>query len=105
MGIPVTQGGITYFATNQAGDTSGLECSLSFGTARTYAIDCATGRGTWQIVPGGGFPASPTPAVIELADGTTVQGILFGPHVAGGTQLPRRRQFSYWYRSGLDVGR
>lgn len=119
VGSAVTQSGTTSFPTNEAASNSGNECSTSLGTARLYGVSCSTGGpsvyapvgGTptarSEIIPGGGFPPSPTPAVVTLTDKTTgekktVETVLSGSHVGGSKVVSTKRRITYWYREGLD---
>lgn len=105
VGSALTQAGMTYFPTNQAGDTSGLQCDTSLGIARAYAIDCRTGQFTINFIPGGGFPPSPAAPVIEIDEKTAAQRVLFGLHTFGESNISMTPRFSYLYRSALDAGR
>ncbi len=120
VGSAVTQSGTTYFPTNEAASNSGSECSTSLGTARLYGVSCSTGgpsvyapdssgqpTARFEAIAGGGFPPSPTIAVVKLTDQATsttktVATVLSGSHVASGKVVPTKRKFTYWYREGLD---
>ena len=120
VGSAVTQSGTTYFPTHEAASNAGGECNTSLGTARLYGISCATGgpsvyapdasgqaTSRYEVIPGGGFPPSPTTTVVRLTDSKTgetktVEAVLSGSHVGGGKQVATHRRFTYWYREGLD---
>jgi len=120
VGSPVTQSGTTYFPTNVAASNSGAQCSTSLGEARLYGISCSTGgpsvyaldsagkaTARFETIAGGGFPPSPTTAVVKLTDKTsgqtkTIETVLSGSHVSIGKVVPTQRKFTYWYREGLD---
>jgi len=112
-GGAVTTEGTTYFPTNKAADNTGSDCTNTLGTARMYGVSCVTGgvsvysNTRYEVVPGGGFPPSPILSVVKLTDPNTgksytVKVVSSGSHVASGQILTRGREFTYWYRDGLD---
>lgn len=112
-GGAVTTEGTTYFPTNKAADNTGSDCSNTLGTGRMYGVSCLNGGASvysntrYEVVPGGGFPPSPIISVVKLTDSETgdsytVKVVSSGSHVASGQILTRQREFTYWYREGLD---
>ena len=115
VGSAITQAGATHFPTHQPADISGSECSQTLGTARIYTVNNKNaapfipGSDRSKIIPGGGFPPSPTRAAVQLTythNGqpvTETHSIVHsGTHVAGIDILPTKRRFTYWYIEGLD---
>jgi type IV pilus assembly protein PilY1 len=117
VGSAVTQSGSTYFPTNEAVSNY---CSASLGNARMYGVSCSSGgpsvyapdangqaTSRYDVIPGGGFPPSPTTTVVQLTDQTTgvtktVSAVISGSYVTGGKVESTKRRLNYWYRDGID---
>lgn len=104
VGSAVTLAGKVYFNTNTptppATAESGepLSCTGSLGTARAYAIDYLTAQGDetgrrYSVIPGGGYPPSPVPVIVELGytddEGQARIGTFLG--TISGTQVQTSR--------------
>jgi type IV pilus assembly protein PilY1 len=110
VGSAVTLSGTTLFPTNEPPSSSGASCSTNLGIARMYAVSYVNGAASLSEfggsrsteVPGGGFPPSPVPVVVEL-DGTHYKAALYGPgSLSFGITDPGRRAFSYYFKETLD---
>lgn len=112
VGGSVTLSGTTFFNTNQPRPATANDCTSNLGIARNYMVSYADGSATIENdgisdlttadrarqVPGGGYPPSPVPVIVEI-DGKKYQAVISGTQVAQapGTQLETRAR-KYWYR-------
>jgi type IV pilus assembly protein PilY1 len=112
VGSAVTLAGTTFFPTNQPDPES---CTANLGKARIYGVDFENGSATMFLtageppektrsmeVPGGGFPPSPVPVLVEI-DGEYHQGVISGPTVVTPPGLKlEKRSLIWWYKEGVD---
>ena len=110
----VTLNGTTFFNTMQPPPPSGSTvCANALGIARNYMVQVDNATATadndgiagltssdrFGITPGGGFPPSPVPVIVELG-GRTYQAVISGAtvHEPPGLQLGARRR-TFWFRN------
>ncbi len=107
----ITLGGTTYFSTNQPNSEDTGSCAGSLGTARQYEFsfkdftalnnqnDDETLNSDDRITvrPGGGFPPSPVPIVVEL-EGTIHEVVCSGVSCEKVEGEPLNTRYrTYWY--------
>lgn len=111
VGTAVTLSGTVFFNTNQP-STYTADCTSNLGIARNYMLSYEDASSTInndgvvglttsdrsRSVPGGGYPPSPVPVVVEI-DGQKYQAVISGTQVAQapGEKLGARRR-SFWFR-------
>jgi type IV pilus assembly protein PilY1 len=114
VGGAVTLAGTTFFPTNEWTPPAPDSCTGELGIARIYGVSYLDASATMHLeagstettrsmeVPGGGFPPSPVPTLIEI-DGQFYQGVISGPTVVTPPGLALdKRKLIYWYRQGVD---
>ena len=113
VGGAVTLAGTTFFPTNEWTPPAPGSCTSELGIARIYGISYLNASATMYFngstettrsmeVPGGGFPPSPVPTLIEIDD-QFYQGVISGPTVVTPPGLALdKRKLIYWYRQGVD---
>jgi type IV pilus assembly protein PilY1 len=114
VGGAVTLAGTTFFPTNEWTPPAPGSCTGDLGIARIYGISYLNASATMYLntgsdelsrsmeVPGGGFPPSPVPTLIEI-DNEFYQGVISGPTVVTPPGLTLdKRNLIYWYRHGTD---
>ena len=115
VGGATTLAGTTFFNTNQP-PVEGAPCSANLGVARNYAVSFRDASATIEQdgseglttpdrskeTPGGGFPPSPVPVVVNI-DGEQYLAVISGTTVTGVPNIPLGvRQRVFWHRENLD---
>lgn len=115
VGNATTLAGTTFFNTNQPADDTEV-CAADLGTARNYAVDFQDATATIEqsgqagltradrsgTTPGGGFPPSPVPVIVEI-DGQQHLAVISGTTVASVPNIPLGvRERVFWHREDLD---
>ena len=124
VGSAVTLNNATFFVTNEPPDQNAT-CAETLGTARSYVVDFKDASSIiendgsqglsrhdrYSELPGGGFPPSPVPAIVEFeytdenGDTRTVtaQTVLIGPAAKAppGITLGQRRRV-FWHELNGD---
>lgn len=111
----VTMSGSTFFSTNQPSSVEPGTCA-NLGIARTYTVSYKDATATMNYdaleglttadrstrVPGGGYPPSPVPVIVEI-DGVKREAVVSGTNVLTppGTKLESRRRV-FWYKENVD---
>ncbi len=111
----VTLASTTFFSTNQPQAVQPGTCA-NLGFARTYAVSYQDATATMEMnfidgitkddrsvkVPGGGYPPSPVPVIVEI-DGRKYEAVISGTNVLTppGTKLEARRRV-FWYKENID---
>jgi type IV pilus assembly protein PilY1 len=113
-------GGLVFFSTNRALDSSAVACSTSLGEARGYAVNILNASGAAdtlslcggarsQAFVGGGLPPSPVTGTVPVGpNGAPVTVMIGGVNRGGGVSTPigaqrvtpaitQRRSRAYWY--------
>jgi type IV pilus assembly protein PilY1 len=117
VGNAVTLAGVTFFVTNQPAPAPGT-CASNLGIARLYqipyenaaaVIDTNTDTNTdsdlnvedrAEMLPGGGFPPSPTPVTVDVdGTGNITEGVVVGVHTKKvPTETTGQRSRVFWYQ-------
>lgn len=111
----VTMAGSTFFSTNQPSAVEPGTCA-NLGIARTYTVSYKDATATMNYdaleglttadrstpVPGGGYPPSPVPVIVEI-DGQKREAVVSGTNVLTppGTKLETRRRV-FWFKENID---
>ncbi len=112
VGGSVTLNGSTFFNTNQPAAATPGSCSSNLGIARAYIVSYLDASATTEqnnnagltegdrasTLPGGGYPPSPVPVIVEI-DGKRHEAVISGTDVntSPGTPLEARRRV-FWYK-------
>lgn len=104
VGSAITLGGVTYFNTNRPTPPDVNSCESNRGEARAYAVsfldatyDASTTSGRYTVVPGGGYPPSPVPVVVDIG-GQVYSAVISGTQVYKPPQVQfGNRKRVFWY--------
>lgn len=116
VGGAVTLGGTVFFGTNlpASAATPGM-CTSNLGEARLYEISYLTGAAVrdinnsgattpadrYAIRPGGGYPPSPVPVVVEIG-GKQYEAVISGTQLKTPVTPPRGQRFRTYWQMMLD---